>query len=239
MKVEVIIPVDRETRSLVGDTHRARAYNYVVRHLSPLDMTLTAGVVSGEWCKATAISNGLELQREHGDVLVIHDADVIVQLRAIEVAVAAVREERADWAIPHRLVHRLDETTTDVVLKTGLIPKTTRQLVRWPYVGMTGGGIVVLRRGVYESCPLDRRFIGWGSEDQSWGYALETLHGAPWRGEADLYHLWHPHAEPGAQRSPRFESERLRRAYRAYRDRPDAMRALVDGAREVASPSAE
>jgi hypothetical protein len=69
-----------------------------------------------------------------------------------------------------------------------------------PYAGMVGGGCVVLRRDTYVSCPLDARFRGWGQEDSAWGVALTSLYGAPWRGSADLWHLYHP-PQPRMSRS--------------------------------------
>lgn len=228
------MPIDGDTLRMCGNRYwRERAYHSVTMHLKNLPAEIVVGVGSAdEWCKADAVADALT--RTDADVIVVHDADVIVQLAAIEAAVSAVEHGIAEWSIPHSLVHRLDEDSTYVMLKTGAVPVTTRQLVRWPYVGMVGGGIVAMRRETYDDCPLDPRFKGWGSEDQSWGFALEALHGAPWRGGADLFHLWHPHAEPGAQRSPLFASERLRRAYRAYRERPELMRGLVDEARSLA-----
>jgi hypothetical protein len=227
VNVAIIIPLDRSTLDMVGDPFRARAYGYVMRHLAPLGAEIVVGVCDGEWCKATAVADALT--RTDADMLVVHDADVVVSLIAIERAVSAVHNDIAKWAIPHNLVHRLDEDATNVVL-AGAMPTATRQLVRWPYVGMVGGGIVALRRTTYNDCPLDARFLGWGSEDQSWGFALTTLHHQPWRGDADLFHLFHPHPEPDAQRSPRYESEALRRAYRQYRGWPEQMRPLVDAA---------
>lgn len=224
-----MIPLDPRTREVppVGD--RARAYCTVRQHLDRLGIEVVSGTSPADaWCKADAVADALA--HTDADMIIVHDADVIVQLAAIEAAVSAVDHGVAEWSIPHNLVHRLDEDSTKVVLATGT-PSVTRQLVRWPYVGMVGGGVVVMRRETYDDCPLDPRFKGWGSEDQSWGFALESLHGAPWRGSADLFHLWHPHAEPGAQRSPLFASERLRRAYRAYRERPELMRGLVDEAK--------
>lgn len=245
MRIAIVLPLDRATLDLVGDPYRQRAYHFVQRHLQPLtsggDCEIVVGVNDGEWCKAQAVADALT--RTDADMIVVHDADVVVQLHAIERAVVAVAEEIAEWSIPHQLVHRLDVESTGTVLKTGLVPTQTRQLVRWPYNGMVGGGIVALRRETYEDCPLDARFLGWGSEDQSWGFALTTLHGQPWRGDADLFHLFHPHPEPTAQRSPRYESERLRRAYRQYRGWPEPMRVLVDEAgvtiRSTAKESAD
>lgn len=233
MNAAVVIPLDPATSR--GEGYRGRAYNTVRWHLDALGVSVVPGACDGEWCKAEAVADGLRYVHD-ADVIVVHDADVLVSLRSIELAIAAVREELAEWAIPHRLVHRLDEETTVLTCDTGVVPVSTRQLVRWPYVGVAGGGVTVLRRETYDDCPLDARFKGWGSEDIAWGWALETLHGAPWRGDAALYHLFHPHAAPGAVRSPLLESEILRRNYRGGRTRPDRMRSLVEGARASVSP---
>jgi len=56
---------------------------------------------------------------------------------------------------------------------------------------MIGGGCTVVRRDVYESCPLDPRFKGWGQEDAAWGVALTAMYGPPWRSVEPLWHLWH------------------------------------------------
>ena len=177
MSVAVVIPLDRATLDLTGDKYRQRAYAYVNRHVAALHQPIVVGVSEGDWCKATAVGDALT--RTDADVIVVHDADVVVPIGAVQAAIDVVKYGTVEWAIPHRLVHRLDDETTKVMLKTGLVPRE-RMLVRWPYVGMAGGGVVVLRRSVYDDCPLDPRFLGWGSEDQSWGFALETLHGAPW-----------------------------------------------------------
>lgn len=228
--VAVVIPLDPDT--CLRDGHRGVAYDFVRQQLDGIEWPVIPGVCDTEpWCKARAVEDGLRYTTS-ADVIVVHDADVFVNQRALRTAVVAVREERAEWAVPHRLVHRLDEETSEATIVRGMVPTSPRTLVRWPYVGVPGGGVVVLRRSTYDDCPLDPRFLGWGNEDVSWGWALTCLHGEPWRGEADLFHLFHPHAAPGASRSPLFESERLRRAYRAYRTRPDQMRALIEGARE-------
>jgi hypothetical protein len=184
------------------------------------------------WCKAEAVAQAVAMVALHGhrdDVLVIQDADVLVDLASLRIAVDAVETGRVAWAIPHTLVVRLSEdATAHLYADDPLDPPT---LTRQPYVGMPGGGCVVIRRETYEDCPLDRRFCGWGDEDQAWGWALGTLYGAAWRADADLIHLWHPHAAPHQLRSPSLDSSRLRRAYRAYRSDPTKMRELVDAGR--------
>lgn len=141
----------------------------------------------GPWCKAAAVADALP--EVTGDILVVADADVVTE--GVGAAAYAV-EAGAPWAIPHTLVYRLDEAaTTDMM--AGNQPDPTR-LARRPYVGVKGGGMVVLPRATYDQVPIDRRFVGWGSEDSAFGLALTALAGQPWRSPNRLFHLWHPPA---------------------------------------------
>jgi hypothetical protein len=75
---------------------------------------------------------------------------------------------------------------------------------------------------------MDSRFVGWGQEDESWAYALQTLAGQPWRGAADLFHLWHPTPPRVERRRGSIEGWRLMKRYRKARgEGPEAMRELL------------
>lgn len=216
-----------------NDDHREHAWANVAARLRDDGWPIVAyDSAEGDWCKACAVRGAIDAADDFravnaDDVLIVHDADVLVDLGAIREAVAVVASGDAGWAIPHGEVYRLTERATARYYETAEIPEYP-DLTRWPYVGVEGGGAVVLRRMVYDDVPLDPRFLGWGDEDVCWGWALRTLHGAPWRAAARLVHLWHPHAAPGAQRSPRWESDHLRRRYQVARDNPVRMRELLD-----------
>lgn len=168
----------------------------------------------GPWVKALAVEDALS--KASGDVLVVADADVIVP--AIGQAVDAVLAGHA-WAVPHRVVHRLSRQGTSAVLRGGAI--TGQALEQRPYVGMLGGGCVVLRRETYVACPLDRRFQGWGQEDQSWGVALGSLCGRPWQpaGQQEpLFHLWHAPQDRVSRSTGTLEGRRLALEYTAAAD---------------------
>ena len=206
-----------------GCEHRLAALVWLRPRL-PLPVVL--GSVDGDWCKAEAVAAGVR-QVPDTDVLVVHDADVWCD--GLDAAVDAVASGVAAWAVPHRRVCRLDEVSTAAVLAGGPLAGTFAQR---PYLGHAGGGIVVLRRDVWESCPLDPRFVGWGQEDDSWALALRCLHGEPWRGTDDLWHLWHPPQPRASRVRGSDESWSLHRRYvRARRDR-ELMVALVGEARE-------
>lgn len=199
--VEVIIPYG-------GDCpFRARALSSVTgRYPWPV----TVARFDGPWCKAAAVMPAVE--RSTADVVVVADADVWSDGTAG--AVQAVRDGAA-WAIPHWLVHRLGENG---------------EPCEKPYEGVIGGGIVAAPRDTLLKIPLDPRFVGWGQEDESWGAALRTLTGEPWRGTADLYHYWHPPQPRLSRTRGSREGWNLRRRYLRARRAPDQMRQLIEEA---------
>lgn len=173
------------------------------------------------WCKAAAVAAALPAAA--GELLVLADADVWCDdWRAALDAVAA----GAAWASPHTWVHRLAGDATRQVLG-GAPPRATMRHAEPPHRAMLGGGLVMVRRDTYDRVPMDCRFIGWGSEDEAWARALRVLAGAPWRGRAALWHLWHPPQERLSRREGSRESTALLQRYRAARD-PDRMRALLE-----------
>jgi hypothetical protein len=171
-----------------------------------------------------------------GDVLVVTDADVwchpgLAVLRAVE----------DGWAVPHTMIHRLSVESTDKVLAgspwQGLPLSTDNPQDSKPYRGNETGTLVVLRRDVFDRCPPDPRFVGWGQEDNAWGAALRCLAGPPWRGPDDLVHLWHP---PQPRKSRVVGNDRnlaLWRRYRNARTNPAAMAALIEEAKCSTNPS--
>lgn len=182
----------------------------------------------GAWCKALAVADALA--QTHAEVVVVADADVWCD--GLAEAVENV-QAGAPWAVPHRGVHRLTEGATSQVL-TGA-PWEGMATCERPYLGVLGGGIVAIRRDVLEDCPLDPRFHGWGSEDESWGMALTALHGPASRGKRPLVHLWHP-PQPRVERSFGCEASRaLRKRYARAIRKPEALRQLIEEARQCHS----
>lgn len=85
----------------------------------------------------------------------------------------------------------------------------------------------MVRRDTYERVPLDRRFTGWGHEDDAWGWALQTLAGPPARGDERLIHLWHPPQERRSRQRGSVESYELQERYWHARNQPTRMRELI------------
>lgn len=210
MSVAVVVPFASD------DPQRRRVWE-VVRLMWP--WPIVEGACDGPWSKAKAVADALT--RTDADVLVIADADV--WCAEVENAVDAV-EFGAPWAVPHHFVRRLDQATTEAVLS---YQSVTQRLTQPRYVGVEGGGITVIRRDVYEDCPLDPRFVGWGQEDEAWGLALRCLYGPPVRFRGDLTHFWHEPQPRLNRRTGSRESHALWDRYRRAGVNPKAMRALI------------
>lgn len=159
-------------------------------------------------------------------IVVLHDADCFCA--GLGDAIAAVANGAA-WAVPHTFVHRLTQEATASTL-SGRPDMTVEQK---PYPGIVGGGIVVARRETLLEAPLDPRFIGWGQEDQSFGFAMSCLFGEPRRGHADLIHLWHPHPPRMDRKRGSPENWALRERYDKARWNRAAMRELIEEGRHV------
>lgn len=228
MRVAVVVPWRG------GCPHRERAWAWVRRRYAERhpDWELVEGSGPDPWVKAAAVMP--VIAESDADVVIVADADV--WCNALGKAVVAVRDG-SPWAIPHGRLYRLTPEATDAVLDGG--EPDLKRLVEPAYFGMPGGGLVVARREQLLEVPMDPRFVGWGQEDQSWGRALTRLAGGPWRGDADLIHLYHPPAPRLTRARGSREGWRLaRRYYRARSDRA-LMQALIDEVKDVAGPETD
>lgn len=210
-----------------GDDHRERAWAWLADRWAAEypDWQVAVGTCStDEWRKALAVDDAL--QRADGEMLVLADADVWIDPGALDRAVAELDDH--PWVVPHHHVKRLSPHGTDTVLAGATWIEAGLEH-RGCYVGHEGGGMVVLRRETYETCPLDPRFAGWGQEDDAWALALRTLVGRPWRGRADLWHLWHEPQPRLERKVGSMDGQRLWLRYRGLAEAGDhaTMRALV------------
>ena len=219
MGVSVVVPF------MSDEPWRLRARDHVTGWYRAQGYDVIEGACPGTWRKAVAVTDAA--RRASGEILVVADADCLCD--GVAQAVAAV-EAGAPWAIPHTLVHRLDEAATEAVY-AGVSPAVTTGRAQRPYRGFAGGGIVVLPRDTWDRIPIDPRFEGWGQEDEAWAIALTVLSGTPWRGPDPLYHLHHP---PLPRLSRHLGSttsrELLARYSKAARSGRPAMQALLDEA---------
>lgn len=224
--VAVLVPWRRG-----NDQDRVAARDFVAAHYRRAHRgwrRVTGTSRTARWCKARAVATA-RAKVPRAKALVIADADVFVSPAQLHAAVQYVLDG-APWAVPHTFVYRLTREATRLVLNGG---RNLAPLERAPYRGLLGGGLTVVRADVYDDCPLDARFHGWGGEDVAWGVALDTLHGPPVRLPGNLVHLWHAHTLPGgARHRPELAaSAQLLAQYHAAHGDPVAMRMLVSAAR--------
>lgn len=203
-----------------GCPYRQLVFDWIVNAHDSFGRNVIIGELEPDepWVKAHAIRNGLA--KSTADVVVISDADV--WCGSTELALDHL--DGSGWAVPYRDVHRLSPQSTSAALQTGDL---SGKLEQRAYLGVPGGGLVVIKREVYDRVPMDPRFVGWGQEDEAWGAALAVLAGSPWRGTVPLYHLWHP-PQPRQNRATGSEASRTHRNryVRARRFVPE-MEALV------------
>lgn len=183
----------------------------------------------GPWCKAAAINAAASVST--ADIVVVADADVW----ATNLHAAVDAAQAGGWVIPHRRVHRLTEQATTQLIAGGIATETCEP----PYVGIEGGGIVVLPRRLLLEVPMDERFLGWGQEDQAWGIALHFMVAPSTRLDGDLLHLWHPPQPRDNRKVGSLQSFALHRRYLKARNDPAMLQELLEGARHVTSSPAE
>lgn len=208
--------------------HRVAALQWVRDRYRTFGWTvIVAHYIGDPWIKAAAVNP--MVAASSAQVVVVADADC--WSADVANAVDVVASGETDWAVPMHRIRRFNRDFTRRVL-AGADPAghTSVSLDEHPYHARDGGGIVVSTPTVLVDVPLDHRFEGWGGEDVSWGTALRCLHGRPWRGAADLWHLWHP-PQPRSDRVVLSQAnDRLARRYEQTRNNPTVMRALIDEA---------
>lgn len=222
MTVAVVVPFDP------GEPHRDRNWAWARARWADThpDWSIVEGRCGAEgWSKGAAVADAVA--RADAEILVVADADVWCD--TVGAGVDKV-DAGASWVIPHRHVHRLSPSATQLVVD-GREPNRRLGYAQRPYLGVEGGGLVILPARTAIDVPIDPRFVGWGGEDISWGWALRTLAGPPVRLRGDLWHLWHPPQERRNRRRGSEESEALAGRYRRALGAAGDMRALVDEGR--------
>lgn len=234
--VDIIVPRDREP-----DGYRNAAWTWLRRRYEALFPDWGIRVGTGErkvWRKGAAIDHAI--RESTAEVVVISDADCIVPRDALQNAVRLVQSGEAAWVMPHGMVYRLSDTTTDHLLTKDptitveAIDLHPSRLHRPPYVGSQGGGVLVVGRAEYLATRgIPKVFVGWGAEDEALAVILDTLLGPHTRfTDIPLVHLWHPHQRSENRQAQVAQSEKNRLIFERYlRARGDQakMWALVSG----------
>lgn len=225
MTVVVVVPFATD------DPDRLAAWEYLEGryHSEHPEWRIVTGTCDGPWSKARAVDDAIG--QTDADLLIITDADVWCEQTAE--FVAKIEAEVWEFASPHRRIVRLNQASTERVYREGFPENmpNPRELTERVYDGMLGGGIVILPRALYEQCPLDPRFEGWGGEDESWGRALMTLTKKRAQGRNVLWHLYHQPQERVNRKIGNPANDQLKERYRLAAGDPARTLALIEEGR--------
>lgn len=138
-----------------------------------------------DYNRSWTLNEGAQVAR--GEVLVLHDNDMICPASYAAEAVARARE---GWAFQQlkRFIFYLDENDSAMVFATGRVhtdrPSTVVQNIH-------GASIVATRQAFFEIGGFDESFVGWGGEDNEFWDRAETTGNVYGFGYLPFIHLWH------------------------------------------------
>lgn len=191
MKLSVIVPIKPDTgrRDLIWSKVRQRYQRF-----HP-DLELCIGEDFSEpFCKAKAINQAAKIAT--GDALLIADSDVIFPPDLIPRLMECI--ENYPWVIPFKRGVRLNEAASNRLLEQDLpepliyFEDEVEEVITHP-----GALLCAMMRTSFAAVSgVDERFKGWGFTDTTFALTLNVICGQPFQMDGDIYHIYHPKAEP-------------------------------------------
>lgn len=179
--------------------HRERVFNWVMNrwkaHFPKAEYSVV-GNFKEPFSRGEARNDAVRSTRS--DVVVIADADTTyADPGQIRQAVGQVKDNPNAWVIPYAEEHyyNLAQDATEFLLSIdpGTALKDPDNEDAWEHKITSWAGILVMHRAAFEAAGgYDRRFIGWGYEDNAFQLCLDTIVARHQRIEAPVFHLWHP-----------------------------------------------
>jgi hypothetical protein len=137
-----------------------------------------------DYNRAWTLNVGARLAR--GEVLILHDNDMLAPERYAAEALRRVREG-FDFADLKRFTFYLPEETTRRFFDGAPLQPTPATVVQ----NLQGASIVASKRAYFDVGGFDESFVGWGGEDNEF-WERAALHGRVWGwGYLPFVHLFH------------------------------------------------
>lgn len=140
-------------------------------------------------------------RQSSGDILVVSDADLIVQADDMQRAVKACEKE-LDAVRPYGRLIDMTESETEEYMQHGDLPDFPEKTRGYDRTHANealcmAGGIYIVRREYYQRVGgMDENFSGWGGEDDAMSIKLQGLSmKVAIAKDAKAWHLWHPRVD--------------------------------------------
>ncbi len=215
------------------DPERIRLFDWVTERWDTLHpkwpcIIATDGETEGPFNRSRAVNRAVGNIRT--DILLIADADIMVQHGQAEAIAAAIERGNVPWVVGYETMTHLSHRATDRLLteppdvrKDG----AERLEVRWASTDSVCG-LIGIRAEDYDLLGgNDERFEGWGWEDTSFALKADTLLGGHYRLPGECLHLFHELRNDRKTDSRAHANRRLHRRYVAAAGDPDGMTKLA------------
>lgn len=166
---------------------RSDAFGFVRDYLADnVDEVIVCDDGGSPFSRGCSINQGV--LEASGDLLVICDADLVVPVDQLDLAVIKVAAG-GGMVLPFDRYHYLTGAASlEVMAGVAPTPTTPREFSMESSVG----GVCVIDRATFNLVGgFDPRLRGWGGEDYAFWSAVDTLASVE-RVPGLLYHLWHP-----------------------------------------------
>lgn len=202
------------------------------RHLNLVRIALTAALPGAEvaafdtghqpFNRAAARNGGVRNSYGGANVLVVCDADTVVDRESLRMAVKGAHDGRLH--LPYTTCRMLSPKGTEAALTGG--GNVGIAEAEASYNNSIGGCVVVAYDTWREVGGWDERFTHWGFEDVAFWCAVDTFYGTV-RHPGTIHHLWHPDGR--GLGSPEYQTGlALCQRYTDARGNPEAIRAILE-----------
>lgn len=218
-QVAVVIPwrggqPDRE--------HHHRIVRDHLRALLPDAVHIDVDSLADPFSRAGSRNEGVRIAQDiAADVVVLCDADTLVEPEPLHAAIAAATDGRLH--LPYTRYRALTQAGTTLHLDGVPADDCPAELESdWS----TGGILVIEPASWWAAGGMDELFTAWGFEDSSFRICADALLGPTVKHDGTITHLWHPSAfDPDSEQYQ--TNMALAQRYVDAEHQPEAVRALL------------